>query len=89
LEFFKLSNKPDGYFVENIAMLLDHVEWDITGTILSSSGDDGKVRLWKSSHNSGWKCMSFISYERQTDNIRCRNSCINFLYKTLPIISHR
>ncbi|CAG8573383.1 16955_t:CDS:2 [Gigaspora rosea] len=24
LEFFKLSNKPDGYFVENIAMLLDH-----------------------------------------------------------------
>ncbi|CAG8596307.1 3951_t:CDS:2, partial [Dentiscutata heterogama] len=70
---FKLSNKPDGYSVENIAMLSDHgvevwkVEWNITGTILSSSGDDGKVRLWKSSHNGEWKCMSVISYERQTD----------------------
>ncbi|KAF0336924.1 WD40 repeat-like protein [Gigaspora margarita] len=72
---FKLSNKPDGYSVENIAMLPDHgvevwkVEWNITGTILSSSGDDGKVRLWKSSHNGEWKCMSVISYERQTDNM--------------------
>ncbi|CAG8736606.1 12930_t:CDS:2, partial [Gigaspora rosea] len=72
---FKLSNKPDGYSIENIAMLPDHgvevwkVECNITGTILSSSGDDGKVRLWKSSHNDEWKCMSVISYEQQNDNM--------------------
>lgn len=23
------------------------VEWNITGTILSSSGDDGRIMLWK------------------------------------------
>jgi nucleoporin SEH1 len=23
------------------------VEWNITGTVLSTAGDDGKVRLWK------------------------------------------
>ncbi|RIB15253.1 hypothetical protein C2G38_2093667 [Gigaspora rosea] len=61
---FKLSNKPDdGYSIENIAMLPVHVEWNITGNILSSSRDDGKVRLWESSHNGEWKCISVISYE--------------------------
>lgn len=27
------------------------VKWNVTGTILSSAGDDGKVRLWKGKNN--------------------------------------
>ena len=53
--------------IDTIAKLRDHqlevwrVTWNITGTILSSAGDDGKVRLWKSNYLNEWKCMSIIS----------------------------
>lgn len=39
------------------------VEWNVTGTILSSSGDDGNVRLWKATFTGEWKCMSVVSAE--------------------------
>ncbi|RLV83354.1 Nucleoporin SEH1 [Meyerozyma sp. JA9] len=53
--------------IDTIAKLRDHqsevwrVTWNVTGTILSSAGDDGKVRLWKSNYLNEWKCMSIIS----------------------------
>lgn len=33
------------------------VEWNITGTILASSGDDGLVRFWKRNFVNDWKCL--------------------------------
>jgi len=36
------------------------VEWNITGTILASSGDDGTVRLLKKNFSNEWKCLSII-----------------------------
>ncbi|RUS23278.1 WD40-repeat-containing domain protein [Endogone sp. FLAS-F59071] len=57
--------------VERVADFSDHgaevwrVEWNITGTILSSSGDDGKVRLWKAGYMDDWRCMSIISAEQR------------------------
>jgi len=64
--------KGDNKFkVELIEEFKDHgsevwrVEWNVTGTILSSSGDDGKIRLWKASYNNEWKCLSVISAEQK------------------------
>jgi nucleoporin SEH1 len=41
------------------------VSWNLTGTILSSSGDDGKVRLWKASYNNEFQCLSVVSAEQK------------------------
>jgi nucleoporin SEH1 len=36
------------------------VAWNVTGTILASSGDDGCVRLWKANYLENWKCISVL-----------------------------
>lgn len=41
------------------------VSWNLTGTLLSSSGDDGKVRLWKASYSNEFQCLSVISAEQR------------------------
>lgn len=35
-------------------------QWNITGTVLASSGDGGMVKLWKSDFQGRWKCVSEI-----------------------------
>lgn len=35
-------------------------QWNVTGTVLASSGDCGVVRLWKSDFQGQWKCVSEI-----------------------------
>lgn len=58
--------KPD---ITTAATLKEHesrvwrVEWNITGTILSSSGDDGRVRLWKANYMDNWKCIGELKGE--------------------------
>lgn len=53
--------------IDTVVALGDHklevwqVSWNLTGTILSSAGDDGKVRLWKRNYLNEWKCMSVIN----------------------------
>ncbi|KAJ1302182.1 hypothetical protein OPQ81_001009 [Rhizoctonia solani] len=43
------------------------VEWNITGTILSSAGDDGKIRLWKATFNNVWRSMGTLGAVETTD----------------------
>lgn len=55
------SNEPH---MTALATLTDHesqvwrVEWNLTGTVLSSTGDDGFVRLWKDNYLGTWTCIS-------------------------------
>lgn len=34
--------------------------WNVMGTILASSGDDGCVRLWKDNYINNWKCVAVL-----------------------------
>ena len=43
------------------------VEWNITGTVLSSSGNDGKVRLWKQTVGGVWRTAGHISVEQEEE----------------------
>uniref|UniRef100_A0AAY4CUE3 Nucleoporin SEH1 n=1 Tax=Denticeps clupeoides TaxID=299321 RepID=A0AAY4CUE3_9TELE len=36
------------------------VSWNITSTLLASSGDDGCVRLWKANYMDNWKCTGIL-----------------------------
>ncbi|CAO3700248.1 unnamed protein product [Rhizopus stolonifer] len=57
--------------IELIASFGDHkaevwrVEWNITGTILSSSGDDGKLRLWTVGYDGKWRQMASVTANQQ------------------------
>lgn len=60
------------FHIELIASFDDHkaevwrVEWNITGTILSSSGDDGKLRLWTAGYDGKWRQMASVNATTQT-----------------------
>lgn len=51
----------------NTPVQLDHqgaqvwqISWNITGTILAASSDDGVVRLWKANYLDKWKCIQVL-----------------------------
>ncbi|ODV81991.1 WD40 repeat-like protein [Suhomyces tanzawaensis NRRL Y-17324] len=75
VRIFKGIELPGGELkVETLAKLNDHklevwrVSWNLTGTILSSAGDDGKIRLWKCNYLNEWKCMSVINTDNRSVN---------------------
>ncbi|KAG8905412.1 hypothetical protein FRC01_008359 [Tulasnella sp. 417] len=46
---------------------VSRVEWNVTGTILSSAGDDGNVRLYKQAYGSVWRSVGRFSTEQADD----------------------
>jgi nucleoporin SEH1 len=41
------------------------VEWNVTGTVLSCSADDGAVRMWRANSRGNWELFSVISPTQQ------------------------
>ncbi|XP_064610421.1 LOW QUALITY PROTEIN: nucleoporin SEH1-like [Liolophura sinensis] len=52
--------------INRVAQFDDHgsqvwrISWNVTGTVLASSGDDGMVRLWKANYLNSWKCIEVL-----------------------------
>jgi nucleoporin SEH1 len=67
------SDYPTPLRVELLSKFDDHkgevwrVSWNLTGTILASAGDDGKVRFWKSSYTTEFQCMAVVSAEQRAE----------------------
>ncbi|KAK6464758.1 WD40-repeat-containing domain protein [Scheffersomyces coipomensis] len=75
VRIFKATESQSGELkIETLAKLNDHksevwkVNWNLTGTILSSAGDDGNIRLWKCNYLNEWKCMSVINTSNRSGN---------------------
>jgi nucleoporin SEH1 len=62
-----------GQFGHHGGMFSDvqRVMWNVTGTVLSSSGDDGRVRIWKEDHLGKWKQQVALSMEQYIDLLLC------------------
>lgn len=65
------SDNAQGWTYETIGDFDDHksqvwrVSFNVTGTVLSSAGDDARIRLWKSTYGGGkWGCVSVVSMQK-------------------------
>ncbi|XP_028978572.2 nucleoporin SEH1 isoform X1 [Esox lucius] len=60
------SSTPTKLEIQVLAQFDNHnsqvwrVSWNITSTLLASSGDDGCVRLWKANYMDNWKCTAIL-----------------------------
>ncbi|XP_028392467.1 nucleoporin SEH1-like [Dendronephthya gigantea] len=61
----KETQSSSKFSVNMVAQFKEHgkvwrLQWNVTGTILASSGDDGSVRLWKANYLDNWKCIAVL-----------------------------
>ncbi|UXI19122.1 Membrane-bound transcription factor site-1 protease [Sarcoptes scabiei] len=60
------------YTIKEVASFDDHgsqvwrVSWNITGTLMASSGDDGAVRLWKANCFDKWQNVGILKADQES-----------------------
>jgi len=65
------KDEPARFEIRQAGQFDDHgstvwrVCWNITGTILATSGDDGQVKLWKANYQDHWKCIQTLKCDGQ------------------------
>ena len=86
IEFNEMSffDRIDMYYV-----LFSQVCWNVTGTILASSGDDGCVKLWKANYMDAWKCVATLRGDGQAALESLPASLGKQGFTKLPMSSHQ
>ena len=77
-------DRIDMYYV-----LISQVCWNVTGTILASSGDDGCVKLWKANYMDAWKCVATLRGDGQAALESLPASLGKQGFTKLPMSSHQ
>jgi WD40 repeat protein len=60
------ANSPVRLEIQQAAQFPDHyctvwrVTWNITGTMLATTGDDGCIRTWKMNYLKNWRCAAVL-----------------------------
>lgn len=68
------EDEAEGKWTASVVADFDHhksavgsVEWNITGTVLSSAGNDGRIRLWKATSGNVWRPAGSIGVEQNEE----------------------
>ena len=77
------TNSPVRLDIQQAAQFPDHyctvwrVTWNITGTMLATTGDDGCIRTWKMNYLKNWRCAAVLKADGSNSNDNSMPPSIN------------